>query len=228
MSSVDITVVAYAEQAARLVAERLAETARSGGHICLTGGSTPKRAYELAARLEPDWGGAALWWGDERCVPPDDERSNYGMAREALLDKLETPPRAVHRMEGELGGAAAAEAYERELHGVRFDLLLLGIGPDAHVASLFPDAPTLAERGRLATVAEPYFEPIVERVSLTLPALCSATAIVFLAAGPSKAGAVRRAFASTPSRAAPASLVRSDSGPTRAVLDEAAASGLSR
>src|SRR5262249_55187139 len=85
MSSVGITVVGDAEEAARLVAERLAEQARAGGSIVLTGGSTPRRAYTLAAELEPDWSAAELWWGDERCVPPDDARSNYAMAKAALL-----------------------------------------------------------------------------------------------------------------------------------------------
>src|SRR3954464_8100191 len=92
MSAVDITVVADAEEAARLVAERLAEQARAGGSIVLPGGSTPRRAYETAAELEPDWSRVELWWGDERCVPPDDERSNYRLAKRALLDRLRRPP----------------------------------------------------------------------------------------------------------------------------------------
>ena len=92
-------------------------------HIVLTGGSTPRRAYEIAAELEPDWSRVELWWGDERCVPPDDERSNYGMAKEALLDRLERQPAAVHRMQGELGRDAGADDYEHELDGVgTFDL----------------------------------------------------------------------------------------------------------
>src|SRR6185312_8021669 len=99
LSSVDIIVVADAEEAARLVAERIAEQARAGS-IVLTGGSTPRRAYELAAQLEPDWSRAELWWGDERCVPPDDENSNYGMAKTALLDRLDREPAGVHRMHG--------------------------------------------------------------------------------------------------------------------------------
>ena len=81
MSSVDITVVAYPEQAARLAAERLAEQARAGGHVVLTGGSTPRLAYELAAMLEPDWSRVELWWIDERCVPPADGQSNYRTVR---------------------------------------------------------------------------------------------------------------------------------------------------
>ena len=113
--TVDITVVADATEAARLLAERLAEQARAGGNVVLTGGSTPRRAYELAAELDPDWSGVEVWWGDERCVPPDDERSNYGMAKAALLDRLEQGPAATHRMRGELGREAGAERQARHL-----------------------------------------------------------------------------------------------------------------
>jgi len=99
---VELVVVDDPEAAARRAAELLAAAARAGGHIALSGGSGPKRAYELAAELEPDWSRAEVWWGDDRCVPPDDERSNYRMAKEALLDRLSAPPTAVHRIEGEL------------------------------------------------------------------------------------------------------------------------------
>src|SRR5581483_530504 len=98
MSGVGVTVVADPAEAARVVAERLAQQARGGGHVVLTGGSTPRVAYELAAELEPDWSRVELWWGDERCVPPEDERSNYRMAKTALLDRIEAPPAAVQRM----------------------------------------------------------------------------------------------------------------------------------
>src|SRR5262249_9228944 len=94
MSDVEITVVETPEEATRLVAERLVEYARRGGSVVLTGGSTPRRAYELAAELEPDWSRVEVWWGDDRCVPPDDERSNFGLAKTALLDRLETAPAA--------------------------------------------------------------------------------------------------------------------------------------
>ena len=108
MSDVAVEIV---DDPARVCAERLAAQAREGGSIVLTGGSTPKRAYEIAAELEPDWSRVDVWWGDERCVPPDDERSNYGMAKRTLLDRLDAQPAAVHRMRGELGrdeGAVAA------------------------------------------------------------------------------------------------------------------------
>ena len=227
MSSVDLTVVADAEEAARLVAERLAEQARVGGGIVLTGGSTPRHAYELAARLAPDWSRTELWWGDERCVPPTDESSNYGMAKRALLDRLEREPAAVHRMHGELGRDAGAEEYERELAGVgAFDLVLLGLGPDGHIASLFPGFPTLDVTDRNAIGSEAGHEPFVDRISLTLPRLCATRELLFLVAGEDKADAVARAFAGEPSQETPGSLARATGGTTRAVLDRAAASKL--
>jgi 6-phosphogluconolactonase len=227
MSSVDITVVADAEEAARVVAERLAEQAGAGGSIVLTGGSTPRRAYEIAAELEPDWSGVELWWGDERCVPPDDPQSNYGMAKKALLDRLEAQPAAVHRMQGELGRDEAVAEYKHELaEAGTFDLVLLGLGPDGHIASLFPNFPTLDVTGRDVLGSQAGHEPFVERISLTLPRLCNTEELLFLVAGADKADAVARALDGRPSHATPGSLARSAEGTTRAVVDRAAASKL--
>src|SRR5262245_23906677 len=92
------------------VAQLLVDAARRGEQIALTGGHTPARAYELAAAIEPDWSGAAVWWGDDRCVPADDERSNYLLAKRSLLDNLESPPE-VHRIRGELSPPEAANVY---------------------------------------------------------------------------------------------------------------------
>lgn len=229
MSAVEITVVADAEEAARLVAQRLAEQARAGGSVVLTGGSTPRRAYELAAELEPDWSGVELWWGDERCVQPDDQRSNYGMAKAALLDRLEVEPAAVHRIHGELGRDAGASAYDEEAAYLRvgtFDLVLLGLGPDGHVASLFPDFPTLDMTGRDVVGSEAGFEPFVDRISMTVTRLCATRELLFLVVGEDKADAVARALEGGPSHATPGSLVRAAEGTTRAVLDRAAAAKL--
>jgi len=225
MTDVEIEVV---DDPARVCAERLAAQARAGGSIVLTCGSTPKRAYEIAAELEPDWSRVDVWWGDERCVPPDDERSNYGMAKRTLLDRLEAQPTAVHRMRGELGRDAGAEDYDRELGDLaRFDLLLLGLGPDGHIASLYPDEPTLDESERRVIGAEAKLDPYVDRITLTLPMLRAARAIVFLVAGADKADAAARAFAWEPTRSTPGSLVHAVSGTTTAVLDRAAAAKLS-
>ncbi len=205
------------------VAQRLATAARKGGHIVLTGGSTPRIAYEQAARLETDWTAVELWWGDERCVPADDERSNYGMAKHALIDHVTAG--AVHRMRGELGRDKGAEQYEQELGGLdRFDLVLLGLGPDGHIASLYPEQPTLEETDRRAVGAEAKLEPYVDRITLTLPLLRSAGEVLFLVTGEDKADAAKRAFGGEPSRATPGSLVRADGGRTIAVLDAGAAS----
>src|SRR5712691_7599095 len=104
------------------VGDLLAEAAQRGESIVLTGGSTPEAAYERAAALEPDWSSASVWWSDERCVPPEDERSNYGLAKRTLLDRLDREPE-VHRIRGELQPADAAGAYEKELESVELDLL---------------------------------------------------------------------------------------------------------
>jgi 6-phosphogluconolactonase len=213
---------AAAEQAAKL----LAESSRRGDEIVLTGGRTPGRAYELAAELQPDWSRAGVWWGDERCVPPDDERSNFGLARRTLFDRLEAQPGRVHRIRGEDDPAVGAVSYERELRGTNLDLLLLGLGPDGHVASLFPNAPGLAETERLVIPAEPKLEPFVERVTLTPPALRGARRIVFLVTGEDKAEAVAGALAGQPDPAVPGSLIRAESGETLAILDQKAASRL--
>jgi len=217
----EIVVVEDAEAAARAGAEHLVEAARAGKQLALSGGSTPGRAFELAAELEPDWSRAGLWWGDDRAVPPDDERSNYRLAKEHLLDRLEGLP-AEHRIRGELGAAAAAEAYERELEGITLDLALQGIGPDGHTASLFPGKPSLEERERRVIASEPGLEPWVERVTLTIPALCAIPFVLFLVSGEGKADAARRAFADEPSAETPASLVRG-AARTVVVLDKAAA-----
>jgi 6-phosphogluconolactonase len=216
----DVEIVVAGDPAA-VVAERLAEGARAGGHIVLTGGSTSERAYEQAAALERDWSKTELWWSDERCVPPEHEWSNYGMAKRALLDHVTRG--SVHRIRGELGRDEGAAAYEQELGELdRFDLGLLGMGRDGHVASLYPNQPTLDVTDVRVVGAEAQLEPYVDRITLTLPPLCAASEVLFLITGEDKADAVRRAFAEPPSRETPASLVRGNR--TTAVLDAAAAS----
>jgi len=202
-------------------AELLAEAANAGGQVALAGGSTVGPAYRTTAALAPDWSRVEVWWGDERAVPPDDERSNYRLTRESLLDLLETPPAAVHRVEGELGAAEAARRYDEALADVTLDLAVNGIGPDGHTASLFPNAPALDERERRAVAAEPGLEPFVARVTLTPQVFDSAELLVYLVTGSAKADAVRRAFAEEPSPATPASLVRGRH--TIALLNPAAA-----
>jgi 6-phosphogluconolactonase len=207
---------------ARRVAELLAAAARAGDSIVLTGGTSVGTAYEYAAELEPDWSNASVWWSDERCVPPDHELSNYGLAKRTLLDRVEKAP-DVHRIRGELQPADAAGEYDKALDGVTLELLLLGLGPDAHIASLFPGSPQLAERERLVTSGPAGLEPYVDRVTLTLPALLSGRRIAFLVTGADKADAVQRAFRDAIGEDAPASMLRTGSAPIDVYLDEAAA-----
>jgi 6-phosphogluconolactonase len=218
VSEVDLRVL---DDPARAVAEEIARIAKAGGSLALSGGSTPRRAYELAGRLESRWREVDLWFADERCVPPADARSNYHLVRETLLDGLAVPPN-VHRIRGERPPEEAAAAYDEELRGAELDLVLLGIGADGHTASLFPRAPSLDERERLAVAAEPGLEPFVPRVTMTIPALAQAGLALYLVTGSDKAEAVERAFGGEPSAETPASLVRGRR--TVAVLDAAAAS----
>jgi 6-phosphogluconolactonase len=208
------------------VGRLLADQAAQGGSIVLTGGSTPGEAYRRAAALEPDWSRVELWWGDERCVPADDERSNYRLAKETLLDGLGEQPASLHRVRGELQPADAAGELDKALDGAELDLLLLGLGPDGHVASLFPGSPQLTVEDRRAVSGPAGLEPWVERVTMTLPQLRAARRIVFLVTGDSKAEAVARAFGGDINADVPASLVRLAPVRVEAFLDAPAASKL--
>jgi len=216
--------VVITEDVAGAAAERITSAVRAGGHIVLAGGSTPRRAYEKVAALDLDWSGTELWLGDDRAVPPDHEHSNFRMVRESLGD-----PAPIHWIQGELGYEAAADAYQAELdaafpHTPRFDLILLGLGPDAHTASLFPGDDALGERERFAVGVEtPGMPPLVSRVTLTLPVLNAGKEVVFLISGEDKAEAVARAFGDAPGPDAPASLVRPDAGLTLLIDPPAAA-----
>jgi 6-phosphogluconolactonase len=211
------------EEPARLAGGWLVHFAAEGAQIAVSGGGSVGKAYDAAAELLPEWPDAHVWFGDDRAVPPDDERSNYRLAKERLLERLRVPP-VVHRIHGELGAAEAAELYDRELDGVTLDLALNGIGPDGHTASLFPGAPALDETERRAVAAEPGLEPLVDRVTLTPPVFAATRLLVYLATGESKAEAVRRAFAEKPGPETPASLIRGVE--TIAILDAAATSQL--
>lgn len=214
-------------------AQLLAQTAGAHGHIALTGGSTPGRAYEIAAQAGADWSHATLWFGDDRCVAPDDERSNYRMAKATLLDRLADPGPTVHRIEGERGPQAGADDYEAKLRDAfgagmpSLDLVLLGLGSDGHIASLFPGKPALEEHDRLVVgVPEAGLEPFVPRVSFTLGLINAARSVVFLIAGEGKADAVAGAFSDDPDPALPASRVAPASGELTVLLDPPAASRL--
>lgn len=165
--------------------------------VALAGGSTPKRVYELLAsesyREQLDWSKVHVFFGDERCVPPDDAESNYRMANEALLSRVTLPAENIHRMNGVGDSAANALLYEDEMRTFfndaawpRFDLILLGMGDDGHTASLFPNTEVLNERE--AWVAGLWVEKLgAYRITLTPPAINHAAHIIFLVTGENKA-----------------------------------------
>jgi 6-phosphogluconolactonase len=188
--------------AERFVAASAAAVAARGRFtVALSGGSTPKALYArlaapaCASRI--DWARVHVFWGDERCVPPDHASSNFRMAREALLDHVPVPKEQVHRLRGEDDPHAAAAAYEAELRAAfpdgvaRLDLALLGMGDNGHTASLFPGLSAVREADRWV-VAERVDEVGMWRLTLTPPALNGAAAVVFLVAGPDKAAMLAR------------------------------------
>ncbi len=171
--------------------------------LALSGGSTPRAVYELLAspvyRNRIDWQHLQIFWGDERCVPPESSESNYRMGYQALLRHVPVPSRHIHRIRGELPPAEAARAYEIELHNAfgiapaeipQLSLVLLGLGDDGHTASLFPGSSAARESRRL--VAETFVERLSTwRVTMTYPLLKNAGAILFLVSGTSKSEIVR-------------------------------------
>jgi 6-phosphogluconolactonase len=202
---------------------------RGGAHLALSGGTTPRRTYELLAKEPMDWTGVEVWFADERCVGPADAQSNYRLAFETLLGPAGIPSAQVHRMEGELGPEEGARRYGLALEEhVRardgelpvLDLVLLGIGGDGHVASLFPGAPALdaGERAPCVGVRDSP-KPPPERITLTYPVLNAARAVLFLVTGAEKRAAAARLREGDP--VIPAGRVRA--AQILLFLDEAAA-----
>ena len=189
----EFEVLGGAEDVARSAAQEIAEALRGGARtFALTGGTSPKRCYELLAGMkEIEWGRVAVLFGDERCVPWNDPESNYLMAKEMLLDKV--APATVYRMPGELGPDDGAAEYARIVGKlVPLDLVLLGVGEDGHAASLFPGHPGVQAQGFVVGVRDSP-KPPPERISLTLPVLQSARRVLVIASGAGKADAVARA-----------------------------------
>jgi 6-phosphogluconolactonase len=236
---------AVARRAALQIARSLdsARRARGVAHLALSGGTTPARTYELLASELTDWAGVEVWFADERCVGPEDEQSNYRLARETLLSAAGVPDERVHRMEGELGPEEGAERYARALREriaaesddaaraggeigetdamPALDVIVLGIGPDGHVASLFPGAPTLDADARAACLGvHDSPKPPPERITLSLQVLRAARSCVLLATSAGKADAVS-AMLGEPSRHVPASLLQR--GRLSVIVDDAAA-----
>ncbi len=228
---------AAADELAGLV--RAAVVDRGTCSIALSGGSTPKRLFQLLAQAGREalpWEHVDLWWGDERAVPPDHADSNYRMARETLIDPLGLAASHVHRIAGELADhEACARTYSRELVTAlgsppTFDIVLLGMGPDGHTASLFPGSPALGETSRWV-VANPVTSPIVHgtatRLTLTAPAINAARHIRFLITGTDKAAALAQVIEGDrdPQRY-PSQLIAPDSGDLVWMVDAAAAAQL--
>jgi 6-phosphogluconolactonase len=241
-ASADVTVVAtpaaLAEEAAERVVIIAAEAVGARGRfsMALAGGATPRGLYtRLAAepfRSRLDWARTWIFQGDERCVPPTDPDSNYLMAYESLLSHVPVPSGQIFRIRGEEtdSGLAAAE-YETDLRTtfeparVRFDLILLGIGVDGHIASLFPGSPALGEKDRLVTAVEVRAAAVPRRITLTLPVLNAARHVLFLVAGSEKVRPVADALRN-PGSTLPAAQVRPTDGTLHWVVDRAAAASL--
>jgi 6-phosphogluconolactonase len=168
-------------------------TARGRCALALPGGKSPMAALLALGALgaSVDWPRADVYFGDERAVPPEDPESNYGLVKETLLARLQVPPR-VHRMEADRPDLESAAADYARLLPERLDVLLLGMGPDGHTASLFPGSPALDARRRVVSVVAPKPPPV--RLTITPPVIAAAREIVVLATGAEKAEAVRRAL----------------------------------
>lgn len=212
--------------------------------LVLSGGSTPEPVYERLGRLEPrlDWTKVYIFWGDERCLPPDHQESNYRLARETLLLHTPIPETNIYRIRGEDRPDLAARRYENELQrffqnrGDRlkfeagedfpiFDLILLGMGEDGHIASLFPGSPALDEWQRWVVAVEHQQPPppLVSRVTLTLPLINSAREVILLVAGEKKAERVREVLSGKADAALPVARLQPVSGRMIWMLDSSAA-----
>lgn len=218
-----VTRVEDAEAAAERAADVLATAISSArvvhgeAHVALAGGSTPRRAYELLGPKLDDWSDVHLWFGDERCVPADDDESNARMVAESLV----APGAVVHRIEGELGPDEAAARYAASLGDTVLDVVLLGLGPDGHTASLFPGDVALNAEG-VAVAVRNAPKPPPDRVSLTLPKINESPRIVLLVAGEEKRDAVTRLLGPA-DPATPASMLDKDK--VELIADEAAHPG---
>jgi len=233
----ELEVLSDAERLASAVAHRFVSLAsaaiakRGRFTVALAGGSTPEPVYALLAERPPireiDWTRVEVFWGDERSVSPDHPDSNYRMARRTLLDRVPIPEKNVHRIRGELPPEEAAAAYRLQLQdhlGVdgRFDLILLGMGPDGHTASLFPGTDAVHERKH--SVVAVYVQKLdTWRVTLTLPIINAARHVIFLITGEEKAPALARVYGGDP---LPAAMVEPADGKLCWLVDRHAAARL--
>ena len=239
----EIKIFADAKEVSRAAADQFMKLARAAIEtkgefdVALAGGSTPRGAYEILAKSASklQWEKVHVFFGDERCVPPDHSDSNYGMARNSLLSKVPIPANNVHRMKGEVDAPAAAEQYEGDLRRhfrlgngelPRFDLVMLGMGDDGHTLSLFPGSGALTETSRL--VVANWVEKFQQhRLTLTFPVANNAAEIMFLGAGAGKAKVVGEILGnSPPNDRYPVQKIKPADGGTLWLLDRSAAQGL--
>ena len=205
-------------------------------NIALAGGNTPRSTYEQWATVQDDrlWRKVHFFWGDERCVPPDDEDSNYKMAHESVLSKIKISDKQIHRIRGEVNPEMEVQRYSREIkehlpivnNFPQFDLILLGLGTDGHTASLFPHSKTLKEHSSIYVIAQ-HPQTGQRRISLTLPVINNARKVTFLVAGEEKAEIVHKIFRDKKnSLNLPAAKIKPHAGILQWYLDEAASSKL--
>ena len=214
----------------------------------LAGGSTPRSVYKRLSkdRRRLDWSKVHIFWGDERCLPPDDPQSNYHMAGETLLERSPIPGGNVHRIRCELGLDQAAEAYQQQIFGFfnqhpalfwqasaasfipSFDLILLGMGEDGHTVSLFPGSSALEETSRwvIGVQHDQPPPPLVDRVTFTLPLINAASHVIFLVSGESKAQRMAQALRGETEPSLPAQRVCPASGRLLWLVERSAATGL--
>jgi 6-phosphogluconolactonase len=240
----DLRIHADANAMIEAVAQRWVEVAnnavnsRGKFHVALSGGSTPATLYRMLALPKfadrVAWDRVHIYFGDERTVPPDHDDSNFHMAKQTLLDHVPLPTAHIHRIKGELEDPhAAANAYTQELTGnlplsaqgvVQFDLLLLGVGVDGHIASLFPATPVLHERARLVEAV--HVEKLdTWRISVTLPVIDQARHVLIMVSGEAKAAVMRDVFTSQQTPPYPVQLINPQ-GTLEWHLDQAAAAKL--
>ena len=233
---------AQAARAAQYFVEMVEEAveARGRARIAVSGGSTPKAAFQLMGDANQPWRARMPWdrlevfWVDERCVAPDNEDSNFRMTREALLDRVPMRPEQIHRMEGELDPEEAASRYESELRNSfrlegaqvpTFDLIALGMGPDGHTASLFPHTAALNEMMRLVVANHVPQQKDSWRITLTWPVINHARSVFFLIGGTDKAGVLKEVLTGPrDTERLPSQLISPASGILTLILDKSAAS----
>lgn len=246
LNTAQIIRVADAQALAQAAAETFCQQAQANiarwGRftVALSGGSTPKAMFGLLAdepyRSAIDWANVYIFWGDERCVPPDHEESNYRMTNETLLSKVPLPPENIFRLYGEDAPARAAQRYGAQLQQFfqtdslpQFDLVFLGMGADGHTASLFPGTTALQADAEVAVV-ENYVEKLkTYRLTLTAATINQAHTIIFLVGGADKAVTLRAVLQGEfQPELYPSQLIRPVHGTLTWIVDEAAASQLER